>query len=93
MRNVPSSHYSRNTAYALLCTPRQYYDAGSVRTDSDIVPRHIPPREKPVDYSEVAKPYDLKEAIHEFDYLDILERTRQVHLKYKSKLLNMSVPL
>jgi hypothetical protein len=46
-----------------------------------------------VDYSEVAKPYDLKEAIHEFDYLDILERTRQVHLKYKSKLLNMSVPL
>jgi hypothetical protein len=34
-----------------------------------------------------------KEAIHEFDYLDILKRTRQVHLKYKSKLLKMSVPL
>lgn len=93
MRNVPSSHCSRNTAYALLCTPRQYYDAGSVRTDSDIVPRHIPPREKPVDCSEIAKPYDPKEAIHEFDYLGTLKRTRRMRLKYKSKLLNMLVPL
>jgi hypothetical protein len=46
-----------------------------------------------VDCSEIAKPYDPKEAIHEFDYLGILKRTRRMRLKYKSKLLNMLVPL